>query len=121
MKKLASYAGHPPGAITQHGSADIHLSPDEKFLYMSNRGDENNLAIFAVDANNGLLTQVGITSTLGNHPRNFLIDPTGNYLLVGNMKSNEVVIFKRNKATGQLSENGKFAIPSPSCLKMLAQ
>ena len=121
MKKLASYAGHAPGAITQHGSADIHLSPDEKFLYMSNRGDENNLAIFSVDANSGLLTKVGITPTLGNHPRNFLIDPTGNYLLVGNMKSNEVVIFNRNKATGQLSESGRFAIPSPSCLKMLAR
>ncbi|MEI8110716.1 MAG: lactonase family protein [Chitinophagia bacterium] len=121
MKKIASYAGHLPGAITQHGSADIHLSPDEKFLYMSNRGDENNLAIFSVDAKSGFLTPAGITSTLGNHPRNFLIDPTGNYLLVGNMKSNEVVIFKRNQATGQLTESGRFAIPSPSCLKMLAK
>lgn len=119
LKKLASYAGHTAGAITQHGSADIHLSPDEKFLYMSNRGDENNLTIFSVDANTGLLTQAGITPTLGNHPRNFLIDPTGNYLLVGNMKSNEVVIFKRNTTNGQLSETGRFAIPSPSCLKML--
>ena len=121
MKKLASYAGHPPGAITQHGSADIHLSPDEKFLYMSNRGDENNLAIFSVDAKSGLLTPAGITPTLGNHPRNFLIDPTGNYILVGNMKSDQVVIFKRNQTSGQLTESGRFSIPSPACLKMLAR
>jgi 6-phosphogluconolactonase len=121
LKKLATYAGHPAGATTQHGSADIHLSPDEKFLYMSNRGNENTLAIFSVDAKNGLLTDAGITPTLGDHPRNFLIDPTGQYILVGNMKSNEVVIFQRNQVTGQLTPHQRFAIPSPACLKMLAR
>jgi 6-phosphogluconolactonase len=121
MKKLATFAGHPAGATTQHGSADIHLSPDEKFLYMSNRGNENTLAIFSVDAKNGLLTPAGITPTLGDHPRNFLIDPTGQYILVGNMKSNEVVIFLRNQVTGQLTPHQRFAIPSPACLKMLAR
>jgi 6-phosphogluconolactonase len=79
------------------------------------------LAIFSVDAKNGLLTPAGITPTLGDHPRNFLIDPTGQYILVGNMKSNEVVIFKRDQLNGALSEHHRFPIPSPACLKMLAR
>jgi 6-phosphogluconolactonase len=86
---------------------------------MSNRGIENTIAIFSVAAVTGRLTPAGIVSTKGNHPRNFIIDPTGRYLLVGNMKSNEVVIFKRNIQTGQLDSTGHFNIPSPACLKMI--
>lgn len=119
LKKLQSYAGHPTGSGNNHGSADIQMSPDGKFLYMSNRGDENTLAIFKVDQKTGLLTPAGIQSTEGIHPRNMLIDPTGRYLLVGNMKSNEVVIFKREMGNGQLQVSGRFSIPSPSCLKMI--
>lgn len=119
LKKLAVYSGHAPGAGNNHGSADIQISPDGKFLYMSNRGDENTVAIYKVDEKTGLLTPAGIESSEGNHPRNMLIDPTGRFLLVGNMKSNEVVIFKRNRATGQLSVTSRFAIFSPSCLKMM--
>jgi len=121
LKKLQSYAGHLPGAGKNHGSADVQVSPDGSFLYMSNRGDENTLAIFKVDQKTGLLTPEGIRSTEGNHPRNMLIDPTGRYLLVGNMKSNEVVIFKREMGTGQLQVSGRFSIPSPSCLKMISR
>jgi len=119
LKKLAGYSGHAPGAGNNHGSADIQISPDGKFLYMSNRGDENTVAIFKVEEKTGLLKPAGIQSSEGNHPRNMLIDPTGRFLLVGNMKSNEVVIFKRNRVTGQLSVTGRFAISSPSCLKMM--
>ncbi|MCA6466615.1 MAG: lactonase family protein [Chitinophagaceae bacterium] len=119
LKKLQSYTGHQPGAGNNHGSADVQMSPDGAFLYMSNRGEENTLAIFKVDQKTGLLTPAGIRSTEGNHPRNMLIDPTGRYLLVGNMKSNEVVVFRREMGTGQLQVSGRFSIPSPSCLQMI--
>jgi 6-phosphogluconolactonase len=119
LKLIDSYPGHLKQATTDHGSADVHLSPDGRYLYMSNRGIENTIAIFSVDAVTGRLTPAGIVSTKGNHPRNFIIDPTGRYLLVGNMKSNEVVIFKRNIQTGQLDSTGHFNIPSPACLKMI--
>ncbi|HEX8358199.1 MAG TPA: beta-propeller fold lactonase family protein [Segetibacter sp.] len=49
-----------------------------------------------------------------------MIDPTGNYLLVANQDSNNIVIFKRNKATGLLTETGKqIEVSMPVCLKML--
>lgn len=111
---------HPSDYKGQPGSADIHVSPDGKFLYASNRGDENNIAIYAINPVNGMIANLGYQSTLGTGPRNFMIDPSGNFLLVANQKTNNIVIFRRNKFTGMLSETGKqLEIPSPVCLKML--
>ena len=100
-------------------AADIHISPDGKFLYGSLRGEINELVVYAIDEK-GMLDYVGRHSTLGNGPRNFAIDPTGNFLLVGNGGSDEIVIFKRNKATGLLTPTGKtIKIGSPVCLKFV--
>jgi 6-phosphogluconolactonase len=101
------------------GSADIHLSPDEKFLYASNRWDgENTLSIFSVEKENGQLTLVGHQSTLGEHPRNFAIDPSGKFVVVANLVSNNLVVFKRNERTGLLKpKRGKVQVPRPSCVK----
>jgi 6-phosphogluconolactonase len=103
------------------GSADIHLSPDARFLYVSNRAAANNLAIFRVDAVTGLLQTVGYQPTLGKKPRNFVIDPTGNYVLVANQDSNSIVVFTRSATTGLLSPTGtQLTVPAPVCLKLLA-
>ncbi|RDI52446.1 lactonase family protein [Flavobacterium glaciei] len=97
-------------------SADIHISPDGKFLYASNRGEANNITIFKI-LNNGKLVLKGQTSTLGKGPRNFAIDPTGNFLLIAHQYTNDVVIFKRSKKTGLLTDTGKkIPLCSPVCL-----
>lgn len=111
---------HPDTLTSQPGSADIHVSPDGKFLYASNRARENNIAIFKIDAATGNLSSVGYQSTLGETPRNFCIDPTGNFLLAANQNSSTVVIFKRDKKTGLLQTTGEpLQIPQPVCLKMM--
>ncbi len=100
-------------------AADIHISPDGKFLYGSLRGNFNELAIYAI-SEKGMLKYVGRQSTLGKSPRNFAIDPTGNFLLVGNSGSDEIVVFKRNKATGLLTATGEtIKVGSPVCLKFV--
>lgn len=100
------------------GSADIHLSADGKFLYASNRGGFNTIAIYKVNQQNGKLSLIGHQKTLGDFPRNFTIDPTGKFLLVGNQKNDEIVIFKRNARTGLLTDTGKrIPVGSPICLK----
>lgn len=97
-------------------AADIHVSPDGKFLYASNRGEANTISIFKI-LKSGLLESIGQTSCLGKGPRNFVIDPTGNFLLVGNQYTNEVVIFKRNLNSGLLADTGKrIALCAPVCL-----
>jgi 6-phosphogluconolactonase len=101
------------------GAADIHLSPDGKFLYASNRADYNDLAIYKVAAN-GLITWVQSQPTLGLAPRNFSIDPTGNFLLAANQNSNEIVVFKRDKTTGLLNDTGnRISIGRPVCIQFI--
>ncbi|MCU7551453.1 lactonase family protein [Chitinophagaceae bacterium LB-8] len=118
LQRIATHPADYKGAI---GSADIHISPDGKFLYASNRGDENTITIFSVDGKTGKLQLKGYQSTLGKTPRNFMIDPTGHYLLVANQETNNIVIFKRDQQTGLLQPTGKqIEIPKPVCLKMSA-
>ena len=103
-----------------YASADIHISPDGNFLYASNRYEiENTISIYSINKGNGKLKLVGHQSTLGDHPRNFTIDPSGKYLLVANLVSNTIVVFKRNNKTGLLSKTKHvLSIPRPSCLQM---
>lgn len=113
-------ATHPADYKGDIGSADIHLSPDGKFLYASNRGDENTITIFSVNASTGKLKLQGYQPVLGKTPRNFIIDPTGNYLLAANQNTDNIVIFKRNKQTGLLQATGKqIEVSMPVCLQMM--
>ena len=119
LKFIQRIAAHGDQTKGPFGSADIHISPDAKFLYCSNRASENTITIFSIQKN-GVLMLVGIQSTLGVHPRNFMIDPTGRFLLVANQHSNNVVVFKRNKITGLISPAGvEISVPRPSCLQMI--
>jgi 6-phosphogluconolactonase len=103
-----------------YSSADIHVSPDGKFLYASNRLSENSIAVFSIHPNTGKLKYLTSQNTLGEVPRNFCIDPSGKFLLVANQGSGTVVVFKRDLKTGLLTETGTLIkIPSPSCLKMV--
>lgn len=102
------------------GSADIHISPDGLYLYATNRGEANTISVFKI-LKNGILEPRGLTSTLGKGPRNFAIDPTGNYLVVANQYSNDIIIFKRNIITGALTYTGKkIELCSPVCLVFTA-
>jgi 6-phosphogluconolactonase len=109
-----------PDTKERVSGADIHVTPDGKFLYASNRGDVNEVAIFSIDKK-GSLKLVNRQSVLGKTPRNFAIDPTGNFLLVANQNTNDIIIFKRDKKTGLLTPTGKkIEVEKPVCLKFVA-
>ncbi|WP_422861876.1 lactonase family protein [Flagellimonas sp. W118] len=98
--------------------ADIHISTDGKFLYGSNRG-ENTIVIFAIDQGSGKLTLVGRESVRGDWPRNFTLDPSGNFLLVANQRSNNITIYSRNTESGTLEFLNELKLSSPVCLEFL--
>lgn len=99
-------------------SADIHLSPDGRFLYASNRGHDS-IAIFSVDPSAGELESRGHTSTRGRWPRNFAITDDGKFLLVANQDSNNIVVFCVEEESGQLKFSGhELEVPAPVCLKL---
>ncbi len=107
----------PEGFKGEVEAADIHVSPDGKFLYASNRADGNDIVIYSI-ARNGSLTYAGRQKESVKTPRGFTIDPSGNFVLVANMDANNVVVFKRNKVTGLLSPSGnEIKIDKPVCLK----
>lgn len=100
------------------GSADIHLSPDGKFLYASNRGKENNIVQFQINQK-GLLNIASKkhTPSGGIMPRNFTISADGKWLLVANQASNNIVVFKRNLTTGNLTKMPtNTTVSMPVCL-----
>ena len=105
--------------VNAQGSADIHLSPDGKFLYASNRLKADGIAVFSVHQETGMLTRAGYQLT-GIHPRNFIITPDGRFLLVACRDSNLVQIFRRDEKTGLLVDTGKTIDTSkPVCLKFI--
>jgi len=111
----------PAGDTSIAASADIHVSPDGKFLYVSNRAESNTIAIFSINNMNGKLSLIGHQPTLGKTPRNFNFDPTGNYLLVANQNSDEIVVFKRDLLTGLLTDTQhRIKVGKPVCLQWIS-
>ncbi len=105
----------------QNWCADIHLSPDGRFLYGTNRG-HNSIVSYKVDPATGQLTFLERQDVHGKWPRNFMIDPTGNFLLVANQETDNIAIFKRDQKTGKLQFTGnEIKLSMPVCLRMIAQ
>lgn len=98
-------------------AADIHLSNNDRHLYVSNRGHDS-ITLFEVDKQSGEISRVDCWSTQGKHPRNFALSPDESQLLVANKDSDEIVVFDRNSISGRLQDTGKrVAVPSPVCLR----
>ena len=103
------------------GAADIHISPDGHFLYATNRGDANEIVVYEINQDTHLLNFVERYGTLGKTPRNFMITPSGNYLLVANQNTDNIVVFKIDKSTGKLTlTRSMIKVGNPVCLKMVA-
>ena len=103
--------------VGARGSADIHISPDGRFVYASNRLKNDGIAIFRVNPQDGTLLRAGYQPT-GIHPRNFILTPDGKYLLVACRDSNTIQVFRRDAATGLLSDAGRpISMRQPVCLK----
>ncbi|HEY2583750.1 MAG TPA: lactonase family protein [Mucilaginibacter sp.] len=102
----------------QTAGAAIHISPDGKFLYASNRLETNEISVFAITPETGELSFVQRISSNGKNPRDFAIDPTGNYLLVANQNSDNIFVYKIDKETGKLViTRNNIQLGNPVCLK----
>lgn len=117
---LSIYQTIQADTLKAAGSADIHISPEGKFLYASNRLQGDGIAIFSVNQMDGKLTKVGYQET-GLHPRNFIISPNGKFLLVATRDSDAIQIFLRDAETGLLEDSYKeIELNMPVCLKFIS-
>ena len=120
FSQLQTIPTYPPGFDGVIDGCEIVVSPDGKFLYTSQRGDQNAITIFSIDKESGKLSKTGYQPTTGKGPRSFTIDPTGNYLLVAHQNSDNIIIFKRDKETGLLKlTSNQIKVPKPVCLQMV--
>jgi 6-phosphogluconolactonase len=99
--KLQTVTVLPPGFTGKAWAADIHLVPNGRFLYASER-TSSTLAGFQVDAAAGTLTPIGSFPTV-EQPRAFAIDPSGRYLLSSGQRSNSLAVHRIDPADGKLS------------------
>jgi 6-phosphogluconolactonase len=96
--------------------ADIHIGKGGDFLYGSNRG-ENSIVTFRIGIT-GLIELAGHTPCGGDWPRNFVIDNSGKYLLVGNQRSDNISVFEIDSDTGLPQSCGDpIEVTAPACLK----
>lgn len=109
-----------PDTFTENnqGSA-IHISSDGRFVYAGNRG-HNSIAVFKVDNITHELSLVERVSTEGDWPRDFVLDPTENYVVASNQNSSNLVLFRRNQDNGKLRViHSDVNVPDPVCVKFL--
>ncbi|MBO9130993.1 lactonase family protein [Bacillus sp. 165] len=109
----------PVDFTTNNQCSAIHVSADGRFVYAANRG-HNTIAIYSADANTGELTFIEHTSTEGNWPRDFVLDPTEAYIIASNEKSHNLVLYSRDASTGKLTLlQCDVTVPEPVCVKFL--
>jgi 6-phosphogluconolactonase len=108
----------PEGWKGNNSTAEIQVHPSGKFVYCSNRGHDS-IAVFSLE--DGKLKLIENESTRGKTPRNFSIDPTGNWLIAANQDSDSLQVFRIIGETGALEPLGEsIPAPKPVCVKFLA-
>ena len=118
LKEIQTITTLPAGFSDKNYCADIHVSKDGKYVYGSNRG-HNSIVTYKIGSD-GKVTVAGHTPCGGEWPRNFVLDPSGKYLLVGNQNSGNISLFTLDKKSGLPVPPAKdYKIKSPSCLKFI--
>jgi len=107
----------PADYAMNNSPADVHVHPNGRFVYSSNRG-HNSIAMFRIDETNGRMSLVDIASTQGSTPRGFNFEPSGRFLFAGNQGTGNIVVFAVDGETGKLTPTGaKAEVPRPVCIQ----
>lgn len=116
LEPVQTVPARTAGASGENTGAEVAVSSDGRFLYASNRGDDN-LAVFQIDTARLTLRLAGHVSTGGRTPRNFAIDPSGRWLIAANQDSDSLVVFHLDPATGLPARVGEaVSVPEPVCI-----
>jgi 6-phosphogluconolactonase len=116
LKLLQTAPTLPADFTALNTVAEVRVSPDQKHVYVSNRGHDS-IAVFARDPEQGTLTRIEIVPCGGKHPRNFALSPDGRWLLCANRDTDNVVVFRVDPASGRLTLTGAQAkVGHPVCV-----
>lgn len=115
IKEVATYESLPKDFTGNNTSAAIRMHPNGKFVYVSNRG-HNSISAYKLVAG-GKLEKVDEISEHISIPRDFNIDPTGRFMVIGNQDKNQLVVYAVDAKTGKLTfKHESVATPAPICI-----
>ncbi|MBH5403033.1 lactonase family protein [Bradyrhizobium sp. CNPSo 4010] len=92
----------PEGFSGKPWAADIHITPDGRFLYASER-TSSTLTAYKIDGSSGKLTTIGSVPT-EKQPRGFQVDPSGRYLAAVGELSDSMTVYAIDQGTGALAK-----------------
>jgi 6-phosphogluconolactonase len=108
----------PKGFSGENSTAEVVVHPNGKFLFGSNRGNDS-VAIFSI-AGDGTLTPVDVTPVHVKTPRNFALDPSGEFLFAEGQDSGGIVVFRLDPKTGKLTPSGTSVdLSAPVCIRFV--
>jgi 6-phosphogluconolactonase len=109
--------GSAPGAVLP---GEIQISPDGRYVYAGNRVGSDTIAVFSVQDSGAALKLEQLASNGGKNTRHFAIDPTGRWMLLSNIGSNEIVVLERDRSSGRLSAPlHRYPMDQPMCTAFL--
>ena len=108
LREVQRTSALPPGFNGKPWAADLHLAPDGKHLYASER-TSSTISVFEVDAASGQLKSLGHTAT-EKTPRGFAIDPSGRYLIAAGQDSHAVAVYAIDATSGALTPLQRYAV-----------
>ncbi|MCE7066315.1 lactonase family protein [Dyadobacter sp. CY326] len=119
IKALNSYPTIPADySGPTNTSAAIHLHPNGKFVYVSNRG-HNSITGFKIGANGALEMIDQQTKSIAT-PRDFNFDPSGKFMIVANQATDNLVVYDVDAASGKLRfKRESIGVKSPICVAFL--
>jgi 6-phosphogluconolactonase len=114
LQLLQSLSPYPADYVGAKSAAEILVSRDGRFVYVSLRGGLNSIIAYAVDANTGALAEIQRLPSGGKTPWSMGLDPTGRWLLVANQAADAVAVFSVDRATGRLGATAEsLGVPDP--------
>ena len=120
FEKMQVISTLPEGFNDFNGTAAIRLSQDGKYLYASNRGHDS-IVVYTILAD-GSLELLEFVPTNGKTPRDFILSPDQEFLIVVHQDSDNATVFKRNPETGRLAElSNDFHVPEAVCVTFYTQ
>jgi 6-phosphogluconolactonase len=122
LETLSNESTVPEGKPSDGWStAEVLVHPSGRFVYGSNRG-HHTIALFSIHQTAGTAKRIENFDTLGKTPRNFRIDPKGQFLLAENQDSNTIHSFRIDSGTGILKPTGHtIRTEKPACIKFLLE
>ena len=108
----------PPDFFGASTAAAIVVTPDGRFVYASNRGQDG-IARFRVNAEAGRLDPAGWAPSGGRDPRFMTLAPDGRHLLVANEQGDSLVEFAIDAVSGDLTKTSTRPSLSPCTIAFL--